>query len=181
MRDNVPEFLLPSLLSCRKLILNVQKKCLSTKYDYAHVKTPLQQFEHSLLQICDYILGQNFFWSEEYQACIFSFEVLLVCWNLKETLLKSNYFWMVLLWQISYPLVTSWSLRSWWIYMAILICTDERQKLSLSHSLSLCGWGPTSSTHLRFILLYSHLFQEISPLGMSHSLGCQRDMDNWSH
>ena len=39
----------------------------------------------------------------------------------------------------------------------------------------LCGWGPTSSTHLIFILLYSHLFQEISPLGMSHSLGCQRD------
>ena len=123
MRDNVPEFLLPYLLSCWKLILNVQKKCLSTKYDYAHVKTPLQQFEHSLLQICDYILGQNFFWSEEYQGCIFSFEVLLVCWNLKETLLKSNYFWMVLLWQISYPLVTSWSLRSWWIHMAILICT----------------------------------------------------------
>ena len=42
---------------------------------------------------------------------------------------------------------------------------DERQKLSLSHSLSLCGWGPTSSTHLRFILLYSHLFQEILPWG----------------
>ena len=120
MRDNVLEILLPFLFW--KLILNVQKKCLSTKYDYAQIKTPLQQFEHSLLQICDYILGQNFFWSEKYQACIFSFEVLLVCWNLKETLLKSNYFWMVLLWQISYPLVTSWSLWSWWIHMAILIC-----------------------------------------------------------